>query len=111
MDINAFDLAMAAVVLPPAIAVVNQLRWSAQLKGIIALLVCALYALVVTWIRGPLDFHDWRNTLLGVAAAAFAAHHLWWRPSGIVPSIEAATSTGAAPALTRPVPPPGDTTA
>lgn len=95
MDINAFDLAMGAMVLPPLIAVINQRHWPAQLKGLLALLVCALYALVVLIIRGPVDLRDWRNTLLLVAGAAFAAYRLWWQPSGIAPAIEAATTPGA----------------
>lgn len=94
MDVNGFDLAMGALVLPPVIAVINQRRWPPQLRGVVAFAVCALYSLVILIIRGPVDFHDWRGTLLLVAGAAFAAHALFWRPSGITPTIEAATSTG-----------------
>lgn len=97
MDVNAFDLAMAATVLPPAIAVINQRHWPAQLKALVALLVCAAYSLAVMIVRGPIHFRDWRDTLLVVAGAAFAAYHLWWRPGGLAPAIEAATSPGAPP--------------
>lgn len=100
MDFNAFDVAMAAVVLPPIIAVINQWHFSAQLKGLIALAVCAIYSLIMTIVRGPVDFHQWRDLVLVVAASAFAAYHLWWKPSQIAPAIEAAT-----PLTRRPAPP------
>jgi hypothetical protein len=94
MDINAFDVAMGAIVLPPVIAIVNQRHWPAQIKGLVALLVCAAYALIMDIIRGPVRWDDWRNVLLTTAAAAFAAYKLWWQPSLIAPSIEAATTAG-----------------
>lgn len=92
MDINGFDLAMAAVVLPPLIALINRRAWPAQLKGIVALAVCAAYTLLVLWLRGPVDWANWRDLLLVVAAGAFAAYRLWWQPSQIAPAIENATS-------------------
>ncbi len=97
MDINEFDVAIGALVLPPAIAVVNQLRWPPQLKGIIAFLVCAGYALLIAVLRGPVDFADWRNTLLVVAGSAFIAYRVFWHPSGIAGAIEGATSPGEGP--------------
>lgn len=95
MDVNAFDLAMGAMVLPPVIALLNQRHWSAQLRGIVALLVCAVYCLGVLLIRGTLDFTDWRDVLLQVAGAAFLAYKTWWGPTGIAPAIEGFTSTRA----------------
>lgn len=92
MDVNAFDLAMGAAVLPPIIAVVNQRRWPAQLKGLLALLACAGYALIMMMVRGTVHWTDWRNVLLTTAGAAFIAYRTWWQPSGIAPAIEAATS-------------------
>lgn len=98
MDVNAFDLAMGAAVLPPVIAVVNQRHWPAQLKGIVALLICCLYALLMTIVRGTVHWDAWRNVLLTVAGAAFVLYRTWWQPSGIAPAIEAATTPGARPA-------------
>lgn len=95
MDFNAFDAAMGAFVLPPVIALINQVRWASQVRAVIALAVCAVYALVIAIIRGPVDFTDWRDTLLTVAGAAFALHGLFWRPSGIAGSLEAVGGGGA----------------
>lgn len=94
MDVNAFDVTVGAALLPPAIAVINQWHWSAQLKGLAALLVCALYALGITIVRGRVHWDNWRDVLLTVAGAAFVAYRVWWQPSGIAPAIEAATTAG-----------------
>jgi hypothetical protein len=108
MDVNAFDLAMGAVLLPPVIAVINQRRWPAQLKGLVALLVCAVYALVVMIVRGPVNWADWRDVLLAAAGAAFISYRMWWQPSGIAPAIEHATSAGTGPTTTTTVTAGGD---
>lgn len=100
MDVNAFDLAVGAAVLPPVIAVVNQRHWPAQLKGIVALLLCCLYALLMTIVRGTVHWDSWRNVLLTVAGAAFVLYRTWWQPSGIAPAIEAATTAGPDRAVT-----------
>lgn len=100
MDVNAFDLAMGAAVMPPLIAVINQEHWRAQLKGIVALLVCAAYALVMDIVRGPVHWDSWRNVLLTTAGATFIAYRAWWQPSGIAPAIEHGTTAGTPPATT-----------
>jgi hypothetical protein len=92
MDIDPVDVGIAAVVLPPVIAMINQRRWPAPAKGLTALAACLLYALAAVWLRGPVDFADWRNVALTVVGSALAAYKLWWQPSGIAPAIEKATS-------------------
>lgn len=92
MDVNPVDVGLAAAVLPPVVALINQRRWPAQLKGLVALAVCLLYATLAVWLRGPIVFSAWRDAALTVAGTAFAAYRLWWQPSGIAPAVEAATS-------------------
>lgn len=106
MDINAFDVAMGALVLPPIIEGVNRTGWPSQLRGIMAWLVCGVYALFVAWVRGPINFADWRTTVLSTAAAAFVAYNMFWKPSGIAATIRAITTPGASVAATieRPTP-------
>jgi hypothetical protein len=99
VDVNIIDVVVGAAVLPPVIAMINQARWSGQLKGLIALLACCGSALVATLIRGPVSLHDWRNTAVVTAGTAFAAYKVWWQPTGIAPAIEAATSAGPAQVL------------
>lgn len=92
-----FDVGMAAVVLPPVVAVLNQRRWPAPVKGLVALAVCFAYALTVVALRGDVTFHGWRSVALTVSGIALAAYKLWWQPSQIAPIIEDATSVSGAP--------------
>lgn len=95
MDVNPIDLLVGSAIMPPVIALLNQRRWSAQLKGLVALLACLAAAVGVELIRGPLALSSWRDTALVVAGSAFAGYQLWWRPSGIAPAVEAATTLPA----------------
>lgn len=88
------DVLIGSVVMPPIVAVVNQSRWPAPLKGTVALVVCLVAALLLTVLRGPVTWLDWRATALAVCGSAFAAYKLWWQPSGIAPAIEQATPFG-----------------
>ncbi len=92
VGVNVVDIVIGSALMPPAIALVNQARWNSQLKGLIALAVCALGALITVFLRGPVHFADWRNTVVVVAAAALVSYRVWWKPSGMAPAIEAATS-------------------
>lgn len=93
MDFNAVDAAIAATVLPPVISVLNRCNWPAQLKGIVALVVCFVYATGAVFVRDGVDFSQWRDSALTVAGAALAAYKLWWQPSGIGPALENATTS------------------
>lgn len=93
MDVNPVDVGLAAAVLPPVVALINQRHWPAQVKALVALAVCLVYALVAVWLRGPIVFAAWRDVALTVAGSAFAAYRLWWQPSAIAPAIESATSS------------------
>lgn len=89
--------AALAVVLPPAIAIVNQPRWSGAVKAIFALLVATGDGLGTAYFND--SFHG--RTIVGCILLAViiigATYHTLWRPSGIAPGIERATSTGGTP--------------
>lgn len=95
MDVNPIDLLIGGAVMPLVIAVLNQRRWAAQVKALVALAACLLVALLLAFLRGPLVLTDWRDTALVVAGTAFASYQLYWRPSGIAPAVEEATSLPA----------------
>lgn len=92
MDVSPIDLLIGAAAMPPIIAVLNQRQWTTQVKAIVALAACLLVALLLEWLRGPLALTGWRDTALVVAGTAFASYQLYWRPSGIAPAVESATS-------------------
>lgn len=92
MDVNPIDLLIGAAVMPIMISVLNQRQWIPQIKAAVALAACLLMALFLEFLRGPLALAGWRDTALVVAGTAFAAYRLYWQPSGIAPTVEAATS-------------------
>jgi hypothetical protein len=104
MDVNPIDLIIGSAIMPPVIALLNQRRWSSPVKGVVALVACLVAALVVEFVRGPIESGDWRDTALVVAGSAFVSFRTFWAPSGIAPALEKATS--AAP--DEPPPPQGD---
>ena len=97
VDLNPEDLTIAFFVLPPIISLINQRRWASEVKALVALGVCLVYALGVTALRGDVSFIEWRNTALQVCTSAFAAYKVFWNPSGWGPAIEAATSSKVLP--------------
>lgn len=96
VDVSPVDLTFAAFLLPPLIALINQKHWSKPVKGLVAMAVCLAYSLLVMVIRDTVDWSDWRNAIIQVTAATFAAYQWWWGPSNIAPRIESATT------ITRP---------
>jgi hypothetical protein len=86
--------AALAVVLPPIIAIVNQPRWSGAIKGILMIVVATLDGLGTAYFNG--EWHD-RKIIACVLIAVIiigTTYHTLWKPSGIAPGIEQATSTG-----------------
>lgn len=91
-DPTAVDALIGGILMPLIIALINQWHWSSKLKAIVALLACMVAAAVVQWLRGPLNVHAWRDTLVVITGAALIMYHTWWRPSTIAPALEAATT-------------------
>lgn len=90
------DLAMWAVVtgtiVPFFVALVNQAHWSAAFKAIVTAIVCVLVASVEVFFKFGWSLHNWTHSVLLVFFTAIATYHLWWKPSGIAPGVEVATS-------------------
>jgi hypothetical protein len=85
--------AVAGAILPPLLAIVIQPRWRAELKGLVALAVCCAVALAICWLAGDLSREqDVATAILTVFGVAQALYATYWRPSGIAPAIERATS-------------------
>jgi hypothetical protein len=87
------DLAVGGVAMPFIIATINQSHWSAKLRGAIAFLACLGCALVLAWIHHTVTWHDWRDTAELVTGAALVMYHALWKPSGLAPAVESATSS------------------
>lgn len=81
--------------MPPLVAIIQQPRWSNTIRS----LVMAISSIVIG--AGTAFFENDQvfkgrsvvESILVVAVAAIAAYHGFWKPTGIAPAIERATST------------------
>lgn len=89
-------------VLPLAIAFISQPRWHGWIKGLLALLVAAGDGLGTAYFGDQFHGKPIVTNVLIAAIAIGVAYHSLWKPSGIAPAIEAATSPGS-PQHARPV--------
>lgn len=80
--------------MPAVIALLNQCRWDSRIKAVVAFGACLLAALGTVWAQGDVDVRNWVRTSMIVFVAAIGTYHVWWKPSNIAPTIEAATSAG-----------------
>ncbi|MFI1535588.1 hypothetical protein [Streptomyces anandii] len=81
--------------LPPLMAVVIQPRWSGPAKGLFMVLVAAGDGVGTAYFTHEFDGRPIVTDVLIAAVAIGVAYHTLWRPSGIAPRIERATSTAA----------------
>lgn len=104
MNLSNAELWAAALgyVLPPAIAVVNQPRWSGAVKGLLMLVVAVLDGLGTAYFNDQFHGKTIVTCVLTAAISIGVAYHTVWKPSGIAAGIERATSTGGAPVTTPP---------
>lgn len=92
---------LVGFLLPLAVAMVNQSHWSKILRAIVSFAICIVVAIVDVLIQGNWNSHDLTRTLVLIAFVAYTSYQLFWRPSAIAPTIEAATSTNHPTAVVR----------
>ena len=96
LDTNAAAwAALAAFFMPPVMAVINQPKWSAQLKSLLAFAVSVGVAFVSVWVAGDFNAEDIISSVLVTLTVAQSTYHGFWKPTGIAPGIEAGTTPGA----------------
>lgn len=83
--------------LPGLIAVITREAWSPKAKSVAAFAVCLAAAAVTAAAAGDLTPAGWGAGVLIVFAAARTSYAGLWRPTGVAPAIEAATSPTPAP--------------
>lgn len=81
-------------VLPLAIAFVAQPRWASWVKGVLMLVVATGDGLGTAYFNDAFHGKSIVTCLLVAAIAIGVAYHTVWKPSGIAPAVEAATSPG-----------------
>ena len=84
--------ALVGFVLPNVIALLNQARWVARVKALVAFAACAVAAVLTTYVAGSLVPGDLLFSALIVFGAAQVSYQQLWHPTGVAPAIEQATS-------------------
>lgn len=75
------ELTFAAMFLPPVIVVINRQPWSRQAKSAAAVGVCLVFGVAMSWLRGDLDFSNWRPMLLQAGVGAVVLHRMFRDPA------------------------------
>lgn len=101
-DTASIDLALGGVVMPFVISFVNQSGWSPKLKGLVAFAACLGASVLLAALHGELTLDSWRDTAILVTGASIAMYHLLWKPSGLAPAVEDATTIAPGPYVTAP---------
>lgn len=85
---------LVGFVLPLVISALEQSTWSNGIRSAVAFVVCVIAGGITAWIAGDFDTNDIVTAALIVLTTALATYKGLWKPTGIAPKIEAATSPG-----------------
>jgi hypothetical protein len=77
---------------PPLVAVIQRPKWSGTARTFFMLLAATVDGVVVAWLEGNLDFARFTNSALVAGVAIITAYYGIWKPTGVAPKIEKATS-------------------
>jgi hypothetical protein len=91
---TSIDIAVGGVLMPFVIAVINQAHWNSKVRGAVAFLLCLASAAGLAALHGTLTWGHWRDAAVVVTGAAMVMYHALWKPSGLAPAVESATTIG-----------------
>jgi hypothetical protein len=77
---------------PPLVAIVQRPTFNRTFRVIVMIAAAIIDGVVVSWLQGDLNFARFTNSALIAGVAIITAYHGIWKPSGIAPSIERASS-------------------
>lgn len=79
--------AIVAFLIVPLISFITAEAWSTAVKAVVAFVVCIGAAFLVMLYAVGVNWHDYRLIAITVFSSAISFYHLFWKPSGIAPSI------------------------
>lgn len=82
---------------PPVISTIQQSRWSARTQSLVAFGFYLVVAAVTAYVLGMFAIGDIFRLALLIFLAAGTSYKTLWKPTGISPAIERATSPTKAP--------------
>jgi hypothetical protein len=84
--------AFVGIVLPNVVSLVNQAHWPSWLKGAVAVVACAIAAIITTDLQGGFHGRSFATSFLIVLSATLATYRVFWKPTGISDKIEYSTT-------------------
>lgn len=79
------------------IPIIQQPRWSAQVRSWITFAYSVVVGFLTSWVTGELSLKDIATSVLVVLITAIATYKGFAKPTDIAPKIEGATSPGQTP--------------
>lgn len=79
---------VVATLLPGLVALINNSRWSREVKGIVSALAAIVAGAGLTAVAGEWNGDDMVRTVLVVLFLSQAIYQLFWKPSGIAGRLE-----------------------
>lgn len=86
--------AIVAFFIPIVMSLLNQSKWSAQLKAVLFFGVSLIAAAGTAYFQGDLTGKRWLDSALVIVPAAAAFYHGFWKPNGVAPALETSTDLG-----------------
>jgi hypothetical protein len=83
---------IAGIVLPPIASTIIQAGWSRSLQSVTVVGLALAAGTITCYFSGTLNGADLATTIAKVFAAAITSYLGFWKPTGIAPRIEAATT-------------------
>jgi hypothetical protein len=84
--------AIVAFVIPLVLSVLNQSKWSSQVKAGLFFAVSLVAAAGTAYFQGDLTGKRWLDSAIVIVPAAAAIYHGFWKPVGLAPAIEQKTN-------------------
>jgi hypothetical protein len=96
--------AFVGLLVPLIVSFVNQSHWKSQVKGLVAIVISLVAAVVTSWAAGDLHGKSLATSFLIVLGATLSTYRIFWKPTGIADSVESATTVHKTPTATAPTP-------
>jgi hypothetical protein len=105
LDTPALWALVVGFITPPIISVIQENKWSARTKALVAFAFYLMIAAVAAWFAGLWTVPDVGRLWLLIFLSASTSYRNFWKPTGISPAIENATSSvGTSQTLERKAP-------
>jgi hypothetical protein len=97
LDTPALWALAVGFITPPVISVLTEQKWSTRTKSLVAFVFYLLIAAVAAYFAGLWTIADVGRLWLLIFLSASTSYRNFWKPTGVSPAIEAATSSQSTP--------------